>query len=436
VTLVPRPHTAFTPRYRYYVLFLLWVSYIFNFIDRQLMTILLEPIKLEFGASDKAMGLLAGFAFAVFYATLGVPVARLADRWSRRNVLAIAMVVWSGMTSLCGMATNFVQLALLRVGVGVGEAGGTPPSHALIADYFPPEQRSTALGIHGTGTQFGVLVGMIGGALIAEHLGWRAAFVIFGLPGVLVGLLIALTVRETARVTAAAGTDLSFTRTVGAIWKLPAFRGIAFAAALTAMSGYGLGTWSPSLLMRVHGLSLTEAGLMLGLVGSLGGLVGAVCGGALCDRLVRRDQRWQLRLPAIGALVSAVLQLLFILWPTHHIWQVGNFTIPVAMVFMLFGAVFAAFWIGPTYAAVQSIAPAHWRTQAAAMLLLIFNLIGMGIGPVLVGVVSDLLTPTFAEQAIRYALAASLLSVLLGGVLYWRSAGAYAAQIRAQGAVV
>ena len=202
------------------------------------------------------------------------------------------------------------------------------------------------------------------------------------------------------------------------------------------MSGYRLGTWAPSFLIRVHGLSLTEAGLMLGMVGSLGGLVGAICGGALCDRLVRRDHRWQLRLPAIGALVSAVLQLLFILWPTHHTWQIGNFTIPVAMVFMLFGAVFAAFWIGPTYAAVQSIAPAHWRTQAAAMLLLIFNLIGMGIGPVLVGVVSDLLTPTFAEQAIRYALAASLLSVLMGGVLYWRSAGAYAAQIRAQGAVV
>jgi MFS family permease len=398
------------------------------------MTILLEPIKQEFGASDTAMGLLAGFAFAVFYATLGVPVARLADRWSRRNVLAIAMVVWSGMTALCGMAATFVQLALLRVGVGVGEAGGTPPSHALIADYFPPEQRSTALGIHGTATQFGVLIGMIGGAIIAEHLGWRAAFVIFGLPGILIGLIIALTVRDTPRVAAGVGADLSFTRTVRAIWKLPAFSGIAFAAALTAMSGYGLGAWSPSFLIRVHGLSLTQAGLLLGAVGSLGGLVGAIWGGALCDRLVRRDHRWQLRLPAIGALVSAALQLLFILWPTQHTWQIGGFTIPVAMVFMLFGAVFAAFWIGPTYAAVQSIAPAHWRTQAAAMLLLIFNLIGMGIGPVLVGVISDLLTPALAEQAIRYALAASLLSVLMGGLLYWRSAGAYASLIQARDA--
>jgi MFS family permease len=423
------PHTQYSPRYRWYVLFLLWVSYIFNFIDRQLMTILLEPIKEEFGVSDTAMGILAGFAFAVFYATLGVPVARLADRWSRKNVLSIAMLVWSAMTALCGMAATFMQLALLRVGVGVGEAGGTPPSHALIADYFPPAQRSTALGIHGTATQFGVLLGMIGGAVIAERLGWRAAFVIFGLPGVFIGLVIAMTVREPARVRAEAGSDLSFSRTVAAIWKLPAFSGIAFAAALTAMSGYGLGTWAPSFLIRVHGLSLTEAGLMLGVVGSIGGLAGAIWGGVLCDRLVRRDRRWQLRLPAIGALISAVLQLLFILWPESHAWRLGNLTVPVAMVFMLVGAVFAAFWIGPTYAAVQSIAPAHWRTQAAAMLLLIFNLIGMGIGPVLVGVASDLLLPIFASQSIRYALLASLLSVVFGGILYWRSAPAYAREL-------
>ena len=173
----------YSARYRNYVLFVLFVTYVLNFLDRQLMTILLEPIKQEFDASDTAMGFLTGFAFALFYATLGIPVARLADRWSRRNVIAISITLWSGMTALCGAAASFWQLALFRIGVGVGEAGGTPPSHSLIADYFPPEQRSTALSIHATGTQFGILIGMLGGAFIAEAYGWRMAFVIFGVPG-------------------------------------------------------------------------------------------------------------------------------------------------------------------------------------------------------------------------------------------------------------
>ncbi len=181
-------YNDYSPRYRNYVLFVLFITYVLNFLDRQLMTILLEPIKQEFGASDTAMGFLTGFAFALFYATLGIPVARLADRWSRRNVIAISISLWSGMTALCGAAGSFWQLALLRIGVGVGEAGGTPPSHSLITDYFPPQQRSTAFSLHATGTHFGVLVGMLGGAIVAESMGWRMAFVVFGVPGLLVGV--------------------------------------------------------------------------------------------------------------------------------------------------------------------------------------------------------------------------------------------------------
>ncbi|MEY3008322.1 MAG: hypothetical protein RI942_2664, partial [Pseudomonadota bacterium] len=188
-----------SPKYRNYVLFILFITYILNYVDRQLMTILLEPIKEEFGASDTAMGFLTGFAFALFYATLGIPVARLADRWSRRNVIAISITIWSGMTALCAAAGTFTQLALLRIGVGVGEAGGTPPSHSLISSYFPPEKRSTALSLHATGTHFGILIGMLGGAMIADAFGWRMAFIVFGLPGILVGLLLALTVKEPPR---------------------------------------------------------------------------------------------------------------------------------------------------------------------------------------------------------------------------------------------
>ena len=241
-------HQQFTPRYRYYVLILLTITYCLNFVDRQLMTILLEPIKNEFGVSDTAMGFLTGFAFALFYATLGVPVARLADNWSRRNVLAWSLAVWSGLTALCGAATSFAQMALLRVGVGVGEAGGTPPSHSLIADYFPPEQRSSAMSIHATGTQLGVMVGMFGGAVIADAYGWRTAFVVFGLPGVLLSLLIAKTVKEPIKEAAVTRSE-SLLNSVKSIWAIPSFSLTAVATALTMKAGGVEGVFAPSLFL-------------------------------------------------------------------------------------------------------------------------------------------------------------------------------------------
>ena len=414
--------TPYSPRYRNYVLFILFITYVLNFLDRQLMTILLEPIKAEFGASDTAMGFLTGFAFALFYATLGIPVARLADRWSRRNVIAISITLWSGMTALCGAASSFTQLALLRVGVGIGEAGGTPPSHSLIASYFPPGQRSTALSLHSTGTQFGILIGMLGGALIAETYGWRMAFVIFGAPGILVGLLLAFTVQEPPRPKADGG---SMRADIGRVLRLPAFALIAIAGALTALSGYGLGAWSPSFLIRIHGLSLVEAGLLLGGIGTVGGIIGAVAGGLLCDKLCRSDQRWQLWLPALGAIGSAPMMLAFVLWPESQFWEVAGVKVPVAMLFMLLGGILASLWVGPTYAAIQSIAPDTLRTQASAIFLFAFNLVGLGLGPLVVGIASDLLQADFGVYGLRYALAFSMFGVVVGSVLFWRAAGRY-----------
>ena len=416
------PHSAYSPRYRNYVLFVLFLTYVLNFVDRQLMTILLEPIKNEFGASDTAMGFLTGFAFALFYATLGIPVARLADRWSRRNVIAISITVWSGMTALCGAASTFTQLALFRVGVGVGEAGGTPPSHSLIASYFPPEQRSTALSIHSTGTQFGILVGMLGGAVIAESLGWRWAFVVFGVPGVLVGLLLAFTVKEPPRVPA---SDGNMREDLMTLLRIPSFPLIAAAGAFTALAGYGLGAWSPSFLIRIHGLTLVEAGILLGGIGTLGGLIGAIAGGVMCDRLVRRDRRWQLWLPALGALGSAPMMLAFILWPESHFWEIAGMKVPVAAVFMLFGGIVSSLWIGPTYAAIQSVAPDSLRTQASALFLFAFNLVGLGLGPLVVGIASDLLQESYGVYGLRYALAVSMSGVLFGSLLFWRASRRY-----------
>ena len=413
----------FTQRYRNFVLGVLVVAYVFNFIDRQLMTILLEPIKEEFGASDTAMGFLTGFAFALFYAFLGLPVARLADAWSRRNVLAVSMVIWSAMTALCGAAMGFWQMALLRVGVGVGEAGGTPPSHALISAYFPVEQRSTAMGIYGSGTQLGVLIGMFGGAVIAEQMGWRWAFVLFGLPGVFVGLLVLMVVKEPAK--AAISSSNTMMQDLAHLWHIPAFAMITFATGFTALAGFGMGTWFPSFLIRIHGLSLIEAGLILGIIGTCGALIGAIVGGILCDRLAARDARWQLRVPALGAGLSVIFLGLFLWWPESQQWQIGDFRIPVAVVFLFIGGIVSSFWIGPTYAAIQTLTPDHLRSQASALLLFILNLIGMGLGPLVVGFLSDQLAPTYGQESIRYAMLISLVTVIVGSMLYWMGGERY-----------
>ena len=415
----------FTPRYRNYVLFILTCGYVLNFVDRQVMTILLEPIKAEFGASDTQMGLISGLAFALFYATLGVPVARLADRWSRRNVLAISMATWSAVTAACGMAGSFWQLALLRVGVGIGEAGGTPPSQSLLTDYFPKERRALAQGVLATAPNIGVLVGLFGGALIAEAFGWRTVFFVFGVPGVGLALLLFFTVKEPIKVKPQGlEADRSMMSALSGIIRLPSFFMIALGVGFAAIPGYGLGVWSPSFLVRVHGMSLVDAGLWLGIIGLSGGTLGTILSGVLADRLALRDNRWQLWIPAVGLMVALPLQALFLLWPASAVFTIAGKTAPVAVVFMGLSSVFACFWIAPSYAAVQNLVPSHWRTQASALLLLVFNLLGLGLGPLLVGMLSDGLS-SFGAASVRWALLSSLSMGYVAITCYWFGAAKY-----------
>ena len=415
----------FTPRYRNYVLFILTCGYVLNFVDRQVMTILLEPLKAEFGASDTQMGLISGLAFALFYATLGVPVARLADRWSRRNVLAISMATWSAVTAACGTAGSFWQLALLRVGVGIGEAGGTPPSQSLLTDYFPKERRALAQGVLATAPNIGVLVGLFGGALIAEAFGWRTVFFVFGVPGVGLALLLFFTVKEPIKVKPQGlEADRSMMSAVSGIVRLPSFFLIALGVGFAAIPGYGLGVWSPSFLVRVHGMSLVDAGLWLGIIGLSGGTVGTIVSGVLADRLALRDNRWQLWIPAVGLMVALPLQALFLLWPASAVFTIAGKTAPVALVFMGLSSVFACFWIAPSYAAVQNLVPSHWRTQASALLLLVFNLLGLGLGPLLVGMLSDELA-SFGAASVRWALLSSLSMGYVAITCYWFGAAKY-----------
>ena len=427
------PHEAYTNRYRYYVLALLTLGYVFNFVDRQVMTILIEPIKMEFGASDTQMGLLSGLAFALFYATLGIPVARLADRWSRRNVLAISMTTWSAVTALCATATGFWHLLLLRIGVGIGEAGGTPPSQSLLADYFPPEKRAFAQGVLATAPNIGILVGLFGGALIAEAYGWRSVFLVFGIPGVLLAILIQLTIKEPLKVTASASEEgVGLFATLDNIFRLPSFAHIMVGVGFTGIAGYGLGVWSPSFLVRVHNMSLVDAGLYLGLIGVFGGGLGTISSGLLVDRLARRDKRWQLWLPAIGIFLALPTQLAFLLWPAEHRLVMGDVDVPFALVFMGLSAVFASFWIAPSYAAVQNLVPQYWRTQASALMLLAINLLGMGLGPLLVGMLSDLLSQ-FGDSSVRFGLSIGVSLSLVGGVAYLRGSALYARAIENKG---
>ena len=259
--------------------------------------------------------------------------------------------------------------------------------------------------------------------MIAQELGWRMAFVIFGIPGLLVGLLIALTIKEPER--PAAPVRGSMWEDIRGVWRLPGFLLISCAGALTGLAGYGLGAWSPSFLIRTHGLTLVEAGILLGVTGAIGGIIGAIIGGLLCDRLSQRDLRWQLWFPALGAFASAPMMFAFVLWPESQAWHLGDLKVPVAIVFMLLGGIIAAFWIGPTYAAIQNLAPENQRTQASALFLFMFNLVGLGMGPLVIGIASDALAPTLGSESLRYAMAAGLTTVLLGGVLFWRAAPLY-----------
>lgn len=385
--------------YASYVLGLLFVVYVFNFVDRQILSILLEPIKRDLGVSDTAMGFLTGWAFAVFYTFAGIPIARFADRGVRRSVIAAGAALWSAMTALSGLAQGFVQLALARIGVGVGEAACSPPAHSLLSDYFPPERRATALAIYASGIHFGTAFGYLAGGWINEAFGWRTAFFVVGLPGVIVALLVRLTVREPARGASEGGRapdDVPETREVlRFLWALRSFRHLSFASALTAFAGYGLAIWTPPFLMRVHGMGTAEIGLWLGLIAGGAGATGAYLGGILVDRFGSSDPRRGLWLPALTAIGALPFVMLLLFWPDPR--QALLLSIPATLL--------GAMWLGPVFALTQTLVRVRMRAVASAILLFVVNLIGLGLGPQIVGLLNDLLHPTFGPEAVRWSLA-------------------------------
>jgi MFS family permease len=379
--------------YRAYALGLLVVVYIFNFIDRQILSIVAPLIQKEFTFSDAALGLLTGPAFAVFYTFVGIPIARWADVGVRRSIIALALLVWSGMTALTGYAQSFVHLALARVGVGVGEAGCSPPAHSMISDLFPVNWRGTALSIYSLGIPIGGALGSAIGGWLGQAYGWRTAFLAVGIPGVVLALLVRLTLREPARAAAPVQREGVF-EVFGFMLRLPAFRHMSAGAALHAFYGYGAAAFVPVFLIRVHEMSLVEVGAWLGLIALTTGTLGTFLGGAIADRLSGADARWYMRVPAIASLIGVPFTFMFYLWPDPR----------TAILLSIPAAVLGPFYLGPTFAMTQSLVKPHMRAVGSSILLFIINLIGLGAGPYFVGLLSDWLKPGFGVDAIRYAL--------------------------------
>ena len=391
-------NSAPTACLRRYVLGILLVVYTFNFIDRQILSILLESIKKDLLLSDQALGFLAGFAFAAFYATLGIPLALWADRGNRRNLITVSLALWSAMTAACGLAQNFLQLAIARIGVGIGEAGCSPPSHSIISDYYPPHQRATAIGIYALGIPLGVMFGLFLGGRINELFGWRQAFFIVGLPGLALALLVRLTVPEPRRGLSDARTDHAerpgILETVRFLRRRPAFVHLSFGAALACFIGYGFIVWFPSFLIRSHHMKSSDVGLWLGLlIGVVGGL-SMYTGGVLADRFGTRDSRWSAWIVTAANLIALPFGLAAYLVDNPY-WALVLFIPPV---------VAANFWQATTLAQAQSLVRLRMRAQTSAILLFIANIIGLGAGPWAIGAVSDLLVPRYGSDSLRYSL--------------------------------
>lgn len=381
-----------------YALIMLTIAYVLNFIDRQILVILQEPIKAELGLSDAQLGLLSGFSFALVYITAGIPIAYWADRGNRRNIIVLAVTVWSAMTALSGFARSFPQLLMARIGVGIGEAGGSPPAHSMISDYYPPEERATALAIYSSGVHIGVLVGFLAGGFIAQAMGWRAAFMAVGIPGIVFAAVMYFTVKEPARGRWESNAEAEYTPTLSeTIALLRTYRSFWYLAAgcgLTAFAGYGNGNFTPSFLIRSHGFEVGEVGVLLAAFGGGGGIIGTLLGGRLADRFGADDTRWYMWLPALAGSLALPLTFPYLL--------LENTTVVIGLMFIV--TILINTYLGPCIAMCHQLVPPAMRSLTSAILFFVLNLIGLGMGPLTAGVLSDYFSQTYGDDGLRYSM--------------------------------
>jgi len=386
------------PGYPALVLTMLLVVYTFNFLDRQILGILAKPIQASLHLSDAQFGAIGGTAFAILYSVLGVPLALLADRIGKTRVIAGSLVVWSGFTALCGTAAGFWSLFLSRLGVGVGEAGGVAPSYALIADYFPVQRRARALAIYSMGIPIGLGSGVLLGAYIAALVDWQTAFITVGIAGIVVAPIFLLLVRDRPRPPAVAEADaMPVLAVIPILARKPAYWLLSIGAGCSSMAGYGLALWVPKIIAVHYGWTsnhdLIKVGQFMGSLLLIGGTTGIFLGGVFADRLGTVDRAWYARLPAIAWLITA---------PT---FMLGLFTpYPMfAWFLLLIPNALNTLWLGPIVTAAQHLAPSRMRASASGSFLLVNNLLGLGLGPLLMGTLSDALKASYGADSLRYA---------------------------------
>jgi MFS family permease len=405
----------FSSGYSNYVLAVLFVVYVINFIDRQVLSVFIGPIKEEFGVSDSAMGFLVGFAFALFYTFAGIPIARWADRGNRRTIIAIGLAVWSGMTVASGLARNFVQLALARVGVGVGEAAGSPPAHSLISDYFPPHRRATALGIYAWGVYIGSALAYLFGGYLREHFDWRMAFLLLGAPGLFFALVVRFTVKEPPRGLSEPGSgEIAETTTMETLTHLLTCRSWVYliaGASFLSITGYGVLMWGYEFFGRVHGLPFVEIGVWMAIIVGFGGSIGTLAGGTITDRLGQQDPGWYMRLPAAINLAAIPFAIAFLLAEEST----------MALLFFFPFYVLANFYVPALHTINQNLAKLRMRATAAAIMLFVINIIGAGAGPLIVGILNDAFAERYGDEAIRYSLLCITLTSVLGSLFFYLS---------------
>ena len=390
------PYTS--ARARFCALGLLTVVYTFNFVDRQLLSILQESIKADLLLSDQQLGLLTGFAFALFYTVAGIPIARYADRNNRRNVVAIAIALWSFMTAISGLVQNYLQLLLARIGVGVGEAGGSPPAHSMISDIFPPERRASALAFYSMGINFGILFGFLAGGWLNEFFDWRVAFFVVGAPGIVVALFVRYTLHEPIRGLMEdrqdVATDTPFPEVLKLLWSRLSFRHLAIGGALNAFAGYSSSNWTASFMIRSHDMSTGELGTWLALIMGVGGAIGVFWGSYIAERLAKFDVRWYMWMPTITGMICVPFMI------ATYVVE-GAYT---ALIVSIVPGILFNVYLGNSLAMTHALVGLRMRAVASAILFFLINLIGMGLGPWGVGLLSDMLSAELGNESLRYAM--------------------------------
>lgn len=398
---------------------------VFNYLDRSLLGLALPAIKRELGSSDTVLGLVSGLAFILFYSLLGVPIAWLADRANRRNIIAAGLTFWSLMTACTGFIGSIWQLAVVRLLMGAGEACGMAPSNSIIADRFPPDRRPLALALFGTAAPLSYILFFPIAGWIAQHHGWRAMFIAMGLPGVLLALLLILTVREPER-TAPPPQRLPLARSLfgdlAGLFSNRCFVWIFAGVTLMGANIWAAGAWTPTFFVRVHHLKITEVANIIGPTRGIIGLVGILLGGLLIDRLPKRRDFWRVGIPAIACLLAGPAEALFLLGSSYPVW-VGGFAL---------ASFFTLIHQAPIFAAVVNVVGERRRALAISVVLLGASLIGNAVGPSAVGVLNDLLAPQLGDNAIRYSMLIIAVAPLLAALCFWRAAALYAVAASAE----